>query len=65
MVLEMRMDNIELWVGELKKRGIKTFASKDLPEELRDRTMIIKAKYAGVITKYKRSNSRITWEIAE
>ena len=64
MVLKMRKENIELWVGELKKRGIKTFASKDLPE-LRDRTMIIKAKYAGVITKYKRSNSRITWEIAE
>ena len=45
-----------MWKAELKRRGITTFESKDLPEELRDRTMIIKAKYAGVIIKSRRKS---------
>lgn len=66
----MSREPIDLWVGELKKRGIKTFESKDLPPELKDRTMIIKAKYAGAIKKSRISNKgpkgstmRIVWEV--
>lgn len=62
--MKMRMEPIDEWIEELKKRGIKTFENRDLPEGLRDRTMIIKAKYAGVIKKSKRlNNSRVIWEI--
>lgn len=57
------MEIIDAWVEELKKRGIKTFESRDLPDDLRDRTMIIRAKYAGVIRKSKRSNSVVVWEV--
>jgi len=67
----MSSEHIELWIAELKKRGIKTFEHRDLPDSLRDRTMIIKAKYAGVIKKSKVSTKgpksasmRIVWEIA-
>ena len=66
----MRLEPIEAWIEELKKRGIKTFESKDLPIELRDRTMIIKAKYAGVIRKTRRAikkskgeTTNMVWEI--
>lgn len=63
----MSLESVEIWVEQLKKRGIKTFESKDLPEELRDRTMIIRAKYAGAIIKVRTSTSTLhsqnKWEI--
>ncbi len=68
--IKMSLEPIEIWIGELKKRGIKTFEHKDLPEDLKDRTMIIKAKYANAIKKSKisttgpkGSTTRIVWEI--
>ena len=69
--VEMSLEPVEIWIGELKKRGIKTFEHKDLPDELKDRTMIIKAKYANAIRKSKISTTgpkgsciRIVWEVA-
>ena len=66
----MSREPIDEWVGELKKRGIKTFESKNLPADLKDRTMIIKAKYKGVIKKCRISDEgpkgatrRIIWEV--
>lgn len=66
----MSLEPVRTWVKELRKRGIKTFESRDLPDDLKDRTMIIKAKYAGVIKKSKISEKgpkgsaiRIVWEI--
>lgn len=66
----MSREHIDEWVGELKKRGIRTFESKNLPDDLKDRTMIIKAKYKGVIKKCRISDEgpkggtrRIIWEI--
>jgi len=66
----MSREPIDEWVGELKRRGIKMFESKDLPDDLKDRTMIIKAKYAGAIKKLKISDKgpkgatrRIVWEV--
>ncbi len=66
----MSREPIDEWVGELKRRGIKTFESKYLPDDLKDRTMIIKAKYKGVIKKLKISDKgpkgatrSIVWEI--
>jgi hypothetical protein len=68
--IKMSLEPIEIWIGELKKRGIRTFEHKDLPEDLKDRTMIIKAKYANAIKKSKISTAgpnglttRIVWEI--
>lgn len=58
------MEVIEEWIEELKKRGIKTFENKELPDDLRDRTMIIKAKYAGVIRKRSKTlDNHIVWEV--
>jgi hypothetical protein len=69
--IKMSLEPVEVWIGELKKRGIRTFEHKDLPEDLKDRVMIIKAKYANAIRKSKVSTSgpkgssvRIVWEIA-
>ena len=59
----MRLEDIDTWIEELKKRGITKFENKDLPEELRCRTMIIKAKYAGVIKKVNKSRDSTKWEI--
>ncbi len=66
----MGSECIEKWSQKLKDRGIKTFESKDLPDDLRDRTMIIRAKHAGFIKKSKISNKgskgstiRIEWEV--
>lgn len=66
----MSREPIDEWVCELKKRGIKMFESKDLPDDLKDRTMIIKAKYKGVIKKFKISDKgpkggtrSIIWEV--
>lgn len=68
--IKMSLEPVEIWIGELKKRGIKTFEHKDLPDELKDRVMIIKAKYANAIRKSKiattgpkGSTIRIVWEI--
>ncbi len=67
----MSKEPLEKWVKELKKRGIKTFESKNLPDDLRDRTMIIRAKYANIIKKSristdgpKGSTMRTVWELA-
>lgn len=61
----MSTEPIDEWIEELKKRGIKTFANSDLPNDLRDRTMIIRAKYTGAIIKRsKRPDSRVVWEVA-
>jgi hypothetical protein len=68
--IKMSLEPIDAWIGELKKRGIKTFEHKDLPEDLKDRTMIIKAKYANAIKKFKETTTgpkgstiHIVWEI--
>ncbi len=47
----MGSECIEKWSQKLKDRGIKTFESKDLPDDLRDRTMIIRKKHAFSIKK--------------
>lgn len=63
-VLKMGMEPIEEWIEELKKRGIRTFVNKELSDDLRDRTMIIKAKYAGVIRKRsKKLGNPVVWEV--
>jgi hypothetical protein len=66
--IKMTLESVEVWIGELKKRGIKTFEHKDLPEDLKDRRMIIKAKYADAIKKNKvvtgpKGETHILWEI--
>ena len=67
----MSKEPLEKWAAELKKRGIKTFESKNLPDDLRHRPTIIKAKYAGIIKKTriskdgpKGSTIRNVWEVA-
>ncbi len=68
----MSLEPVREWIEELKKRGIKTFEHKDLPDDLKSRSMIIKAKYANVIRKSrvatsgnKGSTMRIVWEIVQ
>ncbi len=62
----MSKEPLEKWAEELKKRGLKTFESKNLPDDLRDRTMIIKAKYADIIRKIgisKGPKKATIWEV--
>jgi hypothetical protein len=68
--IEMSLEPVDIWIEELKKRGIRTFEHKNLPEDLKDRVMIIKAKYANVIKKSriatsgsKGSTKHTVWEI--
>jgi hypothetical protein len=68
--VKMSLEPVEAWIEELKKRGIKTFEHRDLPNDLKNRSMIIKAKYANKIKKSriattgsKGSTIRIVWEV--
>jgi hypothetical protein len=68
--IKMSLEPVEAWIGELKKRGIRTFEHRDLPDDLKSRPMIIKAKYANAIKKSKivasgskGSTMRTVWEI--
>ena len=61
----MSLEPVETWIKELKKRGIKTFENRNLPDDLKDRRMIIKAKYADLIRKSDTSPKAILWEIIQ
>lgn len=57
--------DIHDWIEELKKRKIKEFQYKDLPEDLQKRTFLQKAAGTGMIIDIGNKNGRNIWRITE
>lgn len=55
---------IKKWILELKKRKIKEFKFQDLPEDLKIRRMIRKAKFIGLLAKVRKDHkNHIIWRV--
>ena len=53
-----------MWIGELKKRNIKEFHFKDLPEDLKIRGNIIKGSIEGDLKRINKSKTGSTlWRV--
>jgi len=51
------------WIQELKKRRIREFQFKDLPDDLKNIGAIRKAKVLGKIKENKKIGSIIVWKV--
>lgn len=51
------------WIAELKKRGIKKFQFKELPEDLKNIGAVRKAKVLGKIKEKQKIGSTIVWKV--
>lgn len=57
-------EEIEIWVSKIKEKGFRKFRLRELPEELRDKSMLLRAKNLGLINKLEKDQKCIvTWEI--
>lgn len=55
-----------IWACQIKKRGIVQFEYKDLPEELKDKALLYRAKGEGLITSLgKNGSGRHLWRISD
>lgn len=55
---------VKEWISELKKRGIKEFKIKDLPEDIQMRHMIRKANIIGLLEKVSKDKENcIIWRV--
>lgn len=55
---------VKEWISELKKRGIKEFKIKDLPEDIKMRHMIRKANIIGLLEKVSKDKENCTiWRV--
>jgi len=54
---------VNKWIQELKKRRIREFQFKDLPDDLKNIGAIRKAKVVGKIREKKKIGSTIVWKI--
>lgn len=53
-----------IWLGELKKRKIRAFQFRDLPEDLRIKGMIIKGSTEGDLKRIEKNKKGITlWRV--
>lgn len=60
----MSSNDAKEWIQKLKNKGIKTFENSELPVELKgSRAVIIKAKYADLIRKNRKSSHGMKWDI--
>lgn len=57
-----RLD-IENWIEELEDRDIREFQFKDLPDDLKNRVWIQKAKDMGLLESINVVNGRHTWKV--
>lgn len=58
--------DVEDWKNRIKKKGFKKFKLKELPEELRNKRMLIRAKVLGKIEKIDKDVRCIaTWKFLD
>lgn len=57
-----RLD-LDDWIRKLEDRGIREFQFKNLPDDLKYRGWIQKAKDLGLLESIKITNGRHTWKI--
>lgn len=56
----------QAWIDKIKEKGFKSFRLRQLPEELRDKKLLLRAKSLGLICKeYKDDNCVNTWKIID
>lgn len=55
--------DIENWIEKLEDMGIKEFQFKDLPNDLKYRVWIQKAKELGLLESINVINGRHTWKV--
>lgn len=51
------------WLKELKKKGIKEFEFKNLPEDLKIKRRIHECSYAGLIKKIGKKRGHNVWRL--
>lgn len=61
----MRVSRTELdeWIKKLKERGIDEFEFRDLPNDLKHKRGLQKAKGLGLLERVKTIDGRHTWKI--
>lgn len=60
------MLDAQIWVCKIKKKNILQFEYKDLPDELKDKALLHRAKGEGfIISIGKNGNGRHLWRISD
>lgn len=55
---------VQAWVDKIKEKGFRKFQLKELPDELKDKTMLLRAKKLDLIYRIGKDNKCVTtWEI--
>lgn len=61
--MHIKREVLDEWIRKLDDRGIKEFEFRDLPDDLRPRRGLQKAKDLGLIKSIKITKGRHTWKI--
>ncbi len=61
--MKVRRYELDEWIKELKNREITEFEFGDLPDDLKDRRGIQKARGLGMLKSIKTTKGRHTWKI--
>lgn len=61
--MHVKRGEIDEWIKKLDDRGIKEFQFKDLPDDLKHRRALQKAKDLGLLKSVNITNGRHTWEV--
>jgi len=63
--MKSSVKDVEEWLNVIKQEGFKSFKFKDLPENIRDKNILWKAKSLGLIRKTRISREQVViWEIS-
>ena len=61
--MHVKRGDIDEWIRKLEERGIEEFQFKDLPDDLKYRKALQKAKELGLLKSVNITNFRHTWKI--
>ena len=61
--MRTNVNDVKDWIEELKKRGIKEFQFRNLPDDLKIIGIIRKASVMGKIEEKEKIKSIITWNV--
>lgn len=65
-MVRVSMIDAQIWACKLKKRGISQFEYKDLPDELKNKAILQRARGEGfIISIGKNGDGRRLWRIAD
>lgn len=61
--MHVKRGDLDDWIKELDDRGIKEFKFKDLPNDLKNRMWIQKARGLGLLESIRVTNGRHIWKV--